>query len=96
MIFTLSDYNLFVVEDTRGIMLTPFLATVTETLTVTEVNFNGKAEDGEFIPLSRLEMRINSSVKLLSINFTAFSHSSYFPEFILFAFWQLPPVCIYI
>lgn len=67
---------------------------VTETLTLTEVSSNGKAKDGEFVPPSKLETRINSSLKLLSTNLTAFSHSSYILGFILFALWQLPPVSL--
>lgn len=79
----------------------PFLVTVpedgvTEALTLTEVSFNGKAEDWEFVPPHRLQTRINSSLKLLSINLTAFSHSSCFLGFILFAFWQLPPVSLHL
>lgn len=69
---------------------------VIESLTLIEVSFNGKVKDGALVPSSRLETRIDFSLKLLSINLTAFSHCLYFLGFILFAFWQLPAVRLHL
>lgn len=65
-------------------------------LGVTEVSFNGKVKYGALVPSSRLETMIHFSLKLLSINLTAFSLCLYFLGFILFAFWQLLAVRLHL